>query len=157
MPQDATPQSTLGLLERRADGRYQLRFERRLAHPVDKVWRAITEREHLRAWFPGDLEGERVAGARLRFLHEGPPIDGQMIVFDPPSVMELRWGDNEVLRFELRRDGYGTRLTFLNVFDQVGKAARDAAGWHACLDALAYHLDAQAPPWTPQALSLIHI
>ena len=28
------------------------------------------------------------------------------------------------------------RLTLINRFDEIGKAARDAAGWHACLDAL---------------------
>ena len=27
-------------------------------------------------------------------------------------------------------------LTLINRFDEIGKAARDAAGWHACLDVL---------------------
>jgi hypothetical protein len=80
---------------------------------------------------------------------EGPTIDGEMITFDPPSLLEFRWGDEETLRFELQSDGDGTVLTFLNTFDQVGKAARDAAGWHACLDVLAYHLNGEQPPWTP--------
>lgn len=37
----------------------------------------------------------------------------------------------------------GTELTLLDTLDQHGKAARDAAGWHACLDALTLHLDGE--------------
>jgi hypothetical protein len=37
----------------------------------------------------------------------------------------------------------------VNTLDDVGKAARDAAGWHARLDLLAYELDGEQPPWTP--------
>jgi uncharacterized protein YndB with AHSA1/START domain len=118
------------------------------------VWRALTEPEHLRAWFPTTIEGERAAGAPLRFTFpdgEDPAIDGQMIVFDPPSLLEFRWGGDETLRFELHPDSEGCLLTFVNTFDEVGKAARDAAGWHACLDVLACHLNGEALPWTPGA------
>src|SRR3954470_22438521 len=88
--------------------RWELRFSRLLAHPPAKVWRAITEPEHLRAWFPADIEGERAAGAKLRFPFredEGPTLDGEMLVYDEPRVLALRWGD-DVLRFEVEpRDG----------------------------------------------------
>ena len=132
-----------GQLEQ-SDGRWRLRFTRTLPHPPEKVWRAITEPEHLGAWFPTDIEGERTAGAALRFVFrngEGPKVDGEMITYDPPSVLEFRWGSEETLRFEVRPDGEGSVLLFLNTFDELGKAARDAAGWHVCLDALASHLD----------------
>ena len=141
----------LGELDRNGD-RWELRFTRTLAHPPEKVWRAITEPEHLRAWFPADIEGERAAGAPLRFVFredEGPPIDGEMVAYDPPSVLELRWGD-ELLRFELRAEGAGTVLTFVNTFDELGKAARDAAGWHACLDVLEHVVAGTTAPWDPQ-------
>ena len=39
---------TAGKLES-TGGRWQLRFTRELAHPQEKVWRAITEPEHMRA------------------------------------------------------------------------------------------------------------
>lgn len=140
-----------GQLEQ-SGGQWRLRFTRKLLHPPDKVWRALTEPEHLAAWFPTDIEGERMTGAPLRFVFrngEGPAIDGEMITYDPPSVLEFRWGGDETLRFELQSDGEGTVLIFLNTFDDLGKAARDAAGWHACLDALGYHLNDERPPWTP--------
>jgi uncharacterized protein YndB with AHSA1/START domain len=139
-----------GQLEQQ-DGRGRLRFTRRLPHPPEKVWRALTEPEHLAVWFPTDIEGERRAGAPLRFVFregEGPTIDGEMIACDPPSLLALRWGGDE-LRFELRPEGGGTLLTFVNTFDELGRAARDAAGWHACLDVLAHHLDGRQAPWNP--------
>ena len=40
------------------------------------------------------------------------------------------------------------RQELTDSFDDVGKAARDAAGWHECLDRLGYELDgATPPPW----------
>lgn len=47
---------TEGILEH-DDGRPVLRFTRRLDHPVDRVWRAVTTPDELAAWFlaPMDL------------------------------------------------------------------------------------------------------
>src|SRR5690349_19150882 len=84
-----------GTREQGRDGRWKLRFERRLIHPQEKVWRAITEPEHLEAWFPTTVEGERAAGARLRFSFPGgqaEPMDGVMLAYDPMSLLELQWG-----------------------------------------------------------------
>jgi uncharacterized protein YndB with AHSA1/START domain len=134
--------------------RWRLRFERRLPHPPEKVWRAVTESEHLSAWFPADVHGERAAGAALRFVFregEGPDMDGEVRVFDPPNIFEFSWGD-DVLRFEVVPDGDGTRLVFTETFDEQGRGARDAAGWHVCFEVLAAHLDGAeetAPNWKP--------
>jgi uncharacterized protein YndB with AHSA1/START domain len=133
------------------DGRWELRFVRPLAHPVDKVWRAVTEPSGLAAWFPFDIEGPREAGAPLRFVFregEGAAFEGVMVEFDPPSVMELRWEDDETLRLEVAPSGTGCVLTLINRFDEVGKAARDAAGWHECLDALECFLAGSPPSFT---------
>jgi hypothetical protein len=62
--------ATYGDLDQLDDGRWQLRFTRVLSHPVEKVWRAITEPDHLAHWFPTTIEGERAAGAPLRFSFE---------------------------------------------------------------------------------------
>ena len=122
-----------------------LRFVRHLPHPPEKVWRALTEPEHLRRWFPTDIHGERRTGAPLRFTFregEGPELEGTMLACDPHRLLELQWGDDEILRFELTAldDGRATELRFANTFGDVGKAARDAAGWHHCLDHLAHLL-----------------
>jgi uncharacterized protein YndB with AHSA1/START domain len=137
-----------GELEQLDDDRWRLRFTRTLRHPPEKVWRAVTEPEHLAHWFPTTIEGERAAGAPLRFAFpqgEAEPFDGEMTAFEPPRLMELRWGP-DVLRIELRPVPDGTELTLLDTLQERGKAARDGAGWHTCLDALEAALDGDDAP-----------
>ncbi len=132
------------------EGRVRVTFTRRFPQAPDTVWRSLTEPAHLAAWFPTTVEGERAAGARLRFAFpadEAPPFDGEMLVYEPPSLMELRWGD-EILRFVLEADGSGSVLRFSATFDELGKVARDGAGWHACLDLLGHEISGRAAPWS---------
>lgn len=131
--------------------RSELRFRRELSQPREKVWRALTEPEHLAKWFPTTIDGERKAGASLRFSFregEGDDFEGEMLAYDPPSLLEFRWGP-DILRFELEDSGGKTVLTFTDTIEETRKAARDAAGWHACLDVLAYEVAGEAAPWTP--------
>ena len=133
---------TTGKLEE-IGGRWRLRFTRELAHPQEKVWRAITEPEHMRAWFPQRVSGDWVVGGRLTFSSpegRGPDFDGEVLAYQPQSLVEFRWG-TDVIRLELAGRPGGCALTLLDTFDEVGKAARDAAGWHECLDRLADDLD----------------
>jgi uncharacterized protein YndB with AHSA1/START domain len=146
------PEDEYGTWERAGDVSV-LRYRRLLAHPQERVWRALTEDEHLAGWFPTTVEGARTTGAPLRFSFrqsEGEPFEGRMLEFDPPSVMELRWAD-DVLRFELAPapDGDGCVLELTVTFPEHGKAARDAAGWHVCLDQLGHVVDDRAQPWDP--------
>lgn len=139
----------LGILER-GRGEVTLRFTRRLPHPATKVWRALTEPEHLAAWFPTTVEGDLAPGSTLRYNFRGmnlPGFDGTVLACDPPRLLEFTWGD-ERLRFELTAAGTGTILSFSASFAEIGRAARDAAGWHTCLDVLAYDLAGATPPWT---------
>jgi uncharacterized protein YndB with AHSA1/START domain len=140
-----------GNLERHDDVSV-LRYERRLRHPPERVWRAITEDADLAAWFPTTIEGPRREGAPLRFSFrqgEAEAFAGEMLAFVPPILMELRWAD-DVLRFELEPDeggdGTGCILRLSVTFTEFGKAARDAAGWHVCLERLSAWCDDAAPP-----------
>jgi uncharacterized protein YndB with AHSA1/START domain len=131
-----------------------LRFERRLAHPIDVVWRAITEPDELAHWFPSTLRvAELRAGAELRFEFEHMPLDapstmaGRVTEFDPPRLFGFFWGEDH-LRFELEPlDGEEACLLRLTVLlDARDKAARDAAGCHVCLDRLELLLDGDDGP-----------
>jgi uncharacterized protein YndB with AHSA1/START domain len=123
-------------------------YHRRFDHPPERVWRALTEDQHLEAWFPTTIEGERTPGAPLTFNHRGvdlPAMHGEMRAFKPPKLLELTWG-GDVIRFELQADGDGTALTLTATMKELGKAARDGAGWHVCLGNLALSLDGRQPP-----------
>jgi uncharacterized protein YndB with AHSA1/START domain len=139
-----------GQLEPAGD-QWRLRFTRRLAHPPEKVWRALTEPAHLQTWFPQHIEGDWKAGARLTFKSEGGDFAGQVLTVEPPAVLEFTWG-TDTLRFEVEPDGEGSVLTVLDTFAELGKAARDAAGWHECLDNLERALDGQQQPSAPGAV-----
>jgi uncharacterized protein YndB with AHSA1/START domain len=156
----AAPAGELGILEKSADGRSVLQYRRRLAHPPQKVWRALTEDGHLEAWFPTTIEGARRAGAPLHFSFrqgEAEPFDGEMLFFEPPSVMELRWAD-DILRFELESDDHGsaTVLHLRVTFPEHGKAARDGAGWHVCLERLEDECDGAGPPVPQDRWRVVH-
>ncbi len=140
--------------ELRASGqRWNLVFTRRVAHPVEKVWRAITEQAHLEAWFPTKIHGERAEGATLRFSFPGEgddaAIGGEVLVWDPPRTFAFRWGEDE-LRMDLEATRDGTVLTLTHTIDDKGRAVRDAAGWHTCLDLLAAALDGVQPDFDPK-------
>ncbi len=130
------------------DGRSVLKFERRLAHPPEKVWRAITETEHLAQWFPAEMQGERKQGAPIRFVFAGdeaPPENGEITEYDPPRLFSYTWGESE-LHWELRPDGDGCLLLFGHTFDERPNAASFATGWQRCLDGLARVLAGRPSP-----------
>ena len=112
----------LGVLTATGDD-WKLTFTRRFNHPADKVWRAVTEEEHLVKWFPQKIKGEWKAGAPLRFeMDGGDGFDGEVVQFDPPSVVEIMWGTDR-LRIEVRPDGEGSVLVLTDTFAELGKAA----------------------------------
>jgi uncharacterized protein YndB with AHSA1/START domain len=124
------------------DTRPAVRLERHLPDPPSVVWRAITEREQLRAWFPCDVivdGGEWKVGAAITFPFPPEVIDlslsGEVLTVDEPAVLSYTWGD-EILRFELSPVDGGTRLVLTDELPP-SYAARNAAGWDDCLDRLA--------------------
>jgi uncharacterized protein YndB with AHSA1/START domain len=129
------------------DGRWRVTFRRELAHPAGKVWRAVTEPDHLAEWFPTTIDGDRSAGSRLVFRFrdgEGDPFEGTMHAFEPPTLMELDWGPDRI-RIEIESTGSDACvLTLSDTFEEQGKVARDAAGWHVCLDTLGAWLDGRS-------------
>jgi uncharacterized protein YndB with AHSA1/START domain len=152
-----------------ADGRYVLRFERRLRHPRERVWDALTRPERLREWF-GDVEVdlELVEGGRYEVRTTGPPELVDAIVaeagkealvqhntilrVEPPALLEHTFGaPDSVVRWELRPDGDGCRLLLTHTeppgFSVSEHGPRDLAGWHALLELLARALDGSPAPW----------
>jgi uncharacterized protein YndB with AHSA1/START domain len=126
------------------DDRAMLRLERRLAHPIKKVWRAVTTPEEMVHWFPAALEYDQRVGAPITFSfpHEAAESsNGQVVELDPPHVFAFLW-DEELMRIELTPDGPNACfLVFTHIFDDRPGAASFATGWSVCLDALRMVLD----------------
>src|ERR671930_832613 len=93
-----------------------VRLERHLPDPPAVVWRALTEREELRSWFPSDVivdGGQWEVGAAIEFPFPPEVMDmtltGEVLEVDGPSALAFTWGE-EPLRFEFTPHEGGTRL-----------------------------------------------
>lgn len=117
------------------DGRPALRFERHLAHPVERVWRAVTDPAELDRWFVATVQWIPAEGETF----ESHGQSGEITELDPPRTIAWTWGD-ERFRFELRPDGGACVLVFTHVFGDRSLGAQHAAGWEVYFNRLDVHL-----------------
>jgi uncharacterized protein YndB with AHSA1/START domain len=137
-----------GTVQRTDDGRYLISFERRLSHPVARVWAALTEPAELIAWW-GDAEVELEEGGRfvVRWLNtdeEGnsATMHATIAKLEPQRLLVLDGDLHGRLCWELTPDGEGTLLSFRSTVDLEPEfLTKVPAGWHFHLDALARLLD----------------
>lgn len=112
---------------------------RNLEHSPDKVWRALTEPEHLREWSPFDADASLArVGAKVKLTTVGAPkphvTETTVERAEPMKSLVFNWGGND-MRWELEPSGNGTRLTLWTSINRRF-IAMGAAGWHLCLDVL---------------------
>jgi uncharacterized protein YndB with AHSA1/START domain len=97
--------------------RRDLAFERVVAHPIERVWWAVTDREALGEWLmPNDLVP--VPGHRFQFRTQpAPGFDGivhcEVLEAEPPRRLSFSWrggGVDTVVTFTLREVPEGTHL-----------------------------------------------
>lgn len=117
------------------DGRPALRFERSLAHPVERVWCAVSDPAELARWMPAAADWTPERGE----VFELGGQTGHITELDPPNVIAWTFA-GQVFRFELRSGGPGCVLVFTHVFDETTPAAQTAAGWECYFDRLDAHL-----------------
>jgi uncharacterized protein YndB with AHSA1/START domain len=144
---------TDGTLERR--GTHQvIRFERRIGHPVERVWRALTEPDEIAAWLAlAELELEE--GGRVVLTWQNTDDEGNRAVargtvsaLDPLRLLEFDTDAHGRLRWELERDGDGTALTFTAEVELPKEHETEViAGWHIHLDHLEEVLDGGTIDW----------
>ena len=152
-----------GTINKAPDGSTTVRFDRRLRHPIERVWQALTDPDELRRWW-GDTKLDPVEGGlfQLRWRNTDEhgnvaTLDGTITRIDPPRLLEISaaWGSTDPnqpgtrtrLTWQLEPDGDHTLLHFTNTIsgspdhpDTTGPSTTDtttAAGWHLHLEALA--------------------
>jgi uncharacterized protein YndB with AHSA1/START domain len=119
--------------------KWALVLVRELRHPPAKVWRALTDPEHLREWAPFDADGSLgSAGATVKLTTVGAPgphvTETRVTRAEEPRLLDYKWGDID-LRWELEPMGAGTRLKLWTTIDRRF-ISMGAAGWHICFDVL---------------------
>ena len=133
------PGNAFGAQVRKEGEKWTLVLVRDLRHGPERVWQALTEPEHLREWAPFDSDRSLGTVGTARLTTVGAPMlhvtESQVKRADPPKVLELTWGGQD-LRWELEPLGVGgTRLTLWHNIDR-NFISMGAAGWHICLDVL---------------------
>jgi uncharacterized protein YndB with AHSA1/START domain len=120
------------------DGRPALRFERYLDHPVERVWRAVSEPAEVRRWMPAAADWTLTLGAEFELGGQ----QGQITELDPPRLIGWTFGADR-FRFTLSAKGDGCALVFTHIFNDAASAAQTAAGWECYLDRLDARLAGQ--------------
>jgi uncharacterized protein YndB with AHSA1/START domain len=122
-----------------AGSRPVLRFERHLPGTVEAVWQAVTDPDEMRAWFPTRIEIEEwKVGAELTHhfdQHDIEPLPGRVLEWDPPRRVSFTWGA-DTIGFAVTESPDGGTIFVLTEELSANHAARNAAGWDACLDRL---------------------
>jgi uncharacterized protein YndB with AHSA1/START domain len=136
-----------------------------VAAPVEKVWAAVTEAEHISRWFGrADITGSGEGATGTLTWPDHGPIPLRVEAFDAPRTVSYRWGNDDALgtppaaldvahstvfTFTLEPVPDGTRLTvvesgFEATSDPVANLEDHRAGWDAELDKLVALLEGGA-------------
>ena len=153
---------TEGTIEQTGD-KVVFRYERRLAHSVEAVWRTVTDPAEIGAWAGTRPEIELRVGGRYVTYHQGGETTAvdRVLRLDPPRLFEHTYFEQvnpgSVVTWELSPAGPGTLLVLTHVMTQaaletamatvakgddlVTVLSRNAAGWHHLFDAMIAHLE----------------
>lgn len=142
----------LGVVTEHADG-HEIRFERFIARPVEKVWAAITTPERIADWLATAEVDLRLGGRfALKFTEPDYAFEGEIVEFDPPRLIAWTWPHeqhpNSVVRWELFPGPGGCRLVLSQSGMHPPHLVEVAAGWHALLESLPGAAGGPKVAWT---------
>ena len=146
--------------------RYTIEYERTYPHPIERVWRAISDPAQMSIWFAPITFEPRLGGA-YRALWEAPSMfNGVITAFEPPRLLRFGGphpGSGALWQYELEPVDGGTLVRFLQRIppghDTLARWPLDPpeappdtpwrpgtlSGWHLSLDHLGVLLD--DAPW----------
>src|SRR5215218_9854689 len=99
-----TPGAASGAEVLKEGEKWTLALVRDLSHPPAKVWKALTDPEHLRGWAPFDSDRNLGTAGTAVLTTVGAPApqvsEAQIKRADAPRVLEFNWGGQDI-RWEL--------------------------------------------------------
>jgi uncharacterized protein YndB with AHSA1/START domain len=127
--------------------RLDVALDELLPHPVETVWRALTDAAAISEWLMVTTDFEARVGARFRLetRHLSPTgwVDAEVLELEPLRRMAWAWSSNggsapSRVTFELEAEGGGTRLRLTHEGEidlEIGGVLVD--GWPGRLELLA--------------------
>lgn len=119
------------------DGRPTVSFERTYRVPVEEVWEVMATPRGLAMWFPSpEVHYEPEVGSRITFggdPYQEEALTGTVIAYEHQRRFGFDWGTDQ-LHLSVEPDPAGSRFRLINTLGTEDGAARNAAGWDACLD-----------------------
>ena len=132
--------------------RYTVEYTRTYPHPIERVWKAITDPAEMSVWF-SRITFEPRLGGEYRALWEDPSMfKGVIIAFEPPRLLRFGGphpGADACWQFELEPVDGGTRMVFVQ---RIPPGHEVLARWP-----LDPPESAPDTPWRPGTLSGWHI
>ena len=136
---------------RRIEGGWEIRFERRLRHAPERVWKALTTGDGLACWL-AEAEIDLRPGGAMELNFRQPDNDfmpdtpekrrqsNEVLVVQPFSRFEHTFGSNpeSVVSWRLAPDGDGTHLTLIHRVPESWTDMRRnvLGGWHHHMEGL---------------------
>ncbi|MEX2247231.1 MAG: SRPBCC domain-containing protein [Dehalococcoidia bacterium] len=129
-----------------------LRFVRTVAHSPERVWRAISDEQELRAWMRYPVRFEARAGGPVQFFGAGE-IAGRVFICDAPRTLAYSFWDEKApdaaekvalgwhVRWDLEPVAEGCRVTFRHRGLGGAHLWGLDEGWHGFVDQLGAFLD----------------
>jgi uncharacterized protein YndB with AHSA1/START domain len=116
-------------------------IERHLPHPLEKIWRALTQGHLIEEWLMKN-DFEPVPGHRFNFHADWGAVDCQVMAVEPNKTLSYTWGAyglGSVVTWTLTATGAGTHLRmeqsgFRADQEQAYQGAK--AGWPRFITAL---------------------
>jgi uncharacterized protein YndB with AHSA1/START domain len=124
---------------------YALRFTRKLPHPVERVWHAITDDSELAAWMGYSARLDLRVGGQVALCcdDESGAITGIVTKLEPPHVLRYTW-DMALIHWGLAATPEGCRLELVHhgVTDPA-RVTEFGPGWQEFVECLERYLEGQ--------------
>jgi uncharacterized protein YndB with AHSA1/START domain len=149
-------------------GEGEVRLQRVLPGPIERVWAFLTESEKRRTWFAGGEMELRAGGSaelflfhanlgsvpeptpeKFRAVEQGLMTHGRIVAVEAPRRLTFLWGEGaeeSEVSFELAPEGENVRLTLTHRHLKDRAEMRDVSiGWHSHLRVLTDRLHDRDP------------